>query len=290
MTTETLIEKVRAELGPLDARGEQIVAATMKLFPNRDIAPMNRTKEEAFVSRNLSLEEYQALPRSERRGYQEEAERLNRRWIESQLEKLGAEWLIVIDGRILKHGATLSDYPGNRELRALSRKHGKCPFVFFSNALLAIEESTTTWHRTNKANDFYPAVKITPAGYNQRYEAVADLDTGALGCHGSLDLLKTKGIVDIEPYDLEYNGTHLSRPYVYFTDEVWVELSAGDGSTRKVRTVILCVEDWSGSPFVSINPTRTILLGRKVFSELQPRLTLDFAARQTEVQFPTATS
>ena len=290
MTTETLIEKVRAELGPLDARGEQIVAATLKFFPNLDVASMNRAKEEAFVSRNISLEEYQALPRSERRRYQEEAEKLNRRWIEAQFEGLGAEWLIVIDSRVIKHGASLSEYLGNRELRAFSQKYGKCPFVFFSKALLVIEENTTSWHGTNKANDFYPAVAIALTGYNQRYETEADMDIGALGCHGSLELLNAKGVVDIGSYDLEYNGIHLSQPYVYFTDEAWIELSASDGSIRKTRTVILCVEDWDNSPFVSINPTRTVLLGRKVFSELQSRLTLDFAAKQTEVQFPVAAS
>lgn len=32
MTTATLIEKIRAEVGPLDDRGEQIVAAALKIF------------------------------------------------------------------------------------------------------------------------------------------------------------------------------------------------------------------------------------------------------------------
>ncbi len=287
MTTETVIEKNRAELKPLDAKAER---AENYILSHAGATFSNQSLGQKFGSRNISMEEYKALPRSERRRYQEEAENSNRHWIESQFESLGADWVIIIDGQIIKHGTTLSDFPGNRDIRALSQQTGKCPFVFFSKAIFAIEESSISWHRTTKANDFYPAVSITLTGYNQRYETEADLDTGALGCHGSLELLTASGVVDIGSYDLEYNALHLSQPYVYFTDEAWIELIDSAGQTRKSRTAILCVEDWQNSPFVAVNPARTILLGRRILLELQPRLTLDFAARRTEVQFVEATS
>jgi hypothetical protein len=47
----------------------------------------------------------------------------------------------------------------------------------------------------------------------------------------------------------------------------------------------ICVENWRHSPFVAINPNRTALVGRGTMLKLQPMVGLDFANRQTEVEY-----
>lgn len=157
MTTETVIQKVRSKLGNLDEGGEQIVAAALEVLKEAEVSrPALAAEAENFSSRNISMEEFISFPRDERVHYQSAAETANQRWIERQFETLGANWIIVIDGQVVKHGASLGDYPREAEIHELQEKTGKCPFIFFSNFLLAIEEAHTRWHTTNKANDYYP--------------------------------------------------------------------------------------------------------------------------------------
>jgi hypothetical protein len=74
------------------------------------------------------------------------------------------------------------------------------------------------------------------------------------------------------------------RPTVWHKTK-WLELIDEVGTSHKWRTAIICVANWKRSPFTSINPSRTFLLGRGVLFNLRPRITPDFDARLTEVKF-----
>jgi hypothetical protein len=207
---EVLIQKVRDELGELDERSEQFVATLKKVLQDTESASRRQPSPATFVSRNIAPEEYEALPRAEKRRYHDETEKLNQRWVENQLNRLQAKWLMVVDGQVVMHGATLDSYPDDEEFLALCEKTGKYPFLFVRSRVFAIEEHATLWHNTNEPGDAYPAITIGLTGNN--------------------------------------------------------------------------------SPFTSINPDRTFLLGRSVLFNLRPRLILDFDARRTEVEFKEATS
>jgi hypothetical protein len=290
MTTETLIEKVRNELGSLDAQSEQAVAMAMKILQSAEAAPIPQASEEKFSSHNITLEEYKALPREEKRRYHDEAEKSNWRWVESQLTRLNAKWLMVVDGKVVKHGSTLKNFPARQELIELCNRTGKYPFAFFSPSMFAIEELSTPWHTTKDIRDAYPAVSIRVSGNNNRVETEADFDTGSADCYASLRLLTQSGVVKIEPEDIERSSQHLGRLFFYYTIPVWIELADSNGKKNECQTAIACVDDWREGPFTMINPNRTFLLGRSVLLELQPRLVLDFAVRRTEVQYAKATS
>jgi hypothetical protein len=182
MTTEVLIQKVRDELGVLDERSEQFVATLKKVLQGDGETSKPQPSQEKFVSRNITLEEYEALPRLEKRRYHDEAEKLNQRWVENQLNSLQAKWIMVADGQVVLHGATLDGYPEDEEFLALCAKTGKYPFLFVSPRVFAIEEHATLWHQTNEPGDAYPAVTIALKGNNNRFETEADLDTGAVDC------------------------------------------------------------------------------------------------------------
>lgn len=285
MTTETLIQKVREEVGELDERSRELLATAMKIIQSNDGGEKASAGANTFLSRNVSLEDYRLLPRPERRRYQSEAEMLNQRWIEERFQALEANWIMVIDGRIVKHGASLEDYPGDDEMRELRQQAGKIPFVFFSKFLLAIEEASLPWHKTTVPGDFYPTLSIVLSHSNNRSAVEADWDTGTIGCYGDLAHLINKGLVAIDPDDVEHEAHHLSQAYAYFTKEVLIEMVDTMGKSRRGRTGVICVDDWQRSPFVNINPHRTFLLGRKLLLNLRPRVTLDFDARQSEVEF-----
>ncbi len=285
MTTETLIQKVREKRGSLSSENEQILATAMQILHDAENTSLPSAAGNNFISRNISMEEYRALPRPERRRYQSDAEELNRHWIENQFKALGANWIMVIDGQVVKHGKNLGDYPAEKEIRDLQKRTGKCPFLFFSNFLLAIEESPTFWHSTKETGDFYPALSIKISGHDNLLATEADLDTGAYECYGDLEMLIGNGVINLEPDDFEYNARHLSRSYIYFAKEVLIDLVDATDTSRQCRTTMICVEDWRNSPFIAINPGRILLLGRRVLLNLRPRLSLDFDARLTEVEF-----
>ncbi len=288
MSTETLIQKVREQLGTLDAHGEQAVKAAVKILENGEADAPATTPE--FKSRNITLEEYVALPRPERRRYLDEAEELNQAWVENQLERLGASWIMVVNGEVVLHGATMNEYPEHDTFIALCHKTEKYPFVFFSPFVFAIEESYSRWHKTTKATDAYPTVQIELNGNDGSFETRADLDTGATHCFAPLNLLLSNGLIEYQFVEAERTAQHLSQPLIYFVRYVRLTLKAENGASNQCRTNVFCVEDWQNSPFTKINPVRTFLMGRSVLLDLEPRLMLDFANRCTEVHFAEASS
>ncbi len=134
MTTEILVQQVRDELGVMDERSEQFVAALKKVL-QRATPPLSG---EQFVGRNMTLQEYETLTRAEKRHYDDETEKLNQRWVDKQLAHLQAKWIMVVDGQVVAHGATLDSYPDDEEFLALCKKTGKYPFLFVSPRVFAI--------------------------------------------------------------------------------------------------------------------------------------------------------
>lgn len=152
MTTEILIEKIREELGSLDVPVEQAIAATVKILQNTNAALP--PAEEKFTGRNITLEEYKTLPREEKRRYHDDAEKSNWRWVENQLNRLNAKWLMVVDGKVLNHGSTLINFPDRQELVELCKRTGKYPFAFYSPSMFAInvKRQLLVWMTGTKAH------------------------------------------------------------------------------------------------------------------------------------------
>lgn len=286
MTTETVIQRVRSKLGQLDGNGEQIVAAALEVLKEAGSArPAFMPEAESFLSSNISMAEYETLPQNEKLHYQDEAEKLNQEWVRQQLEKYQAKWLMVVDGQAVSHGKDLDDYPEDLDFFALCERLGKYPFIFFSPSVFVIEESITQWHDTDDPADAYPALAIKISENNTALATEADLDTGAVECYCSAELLLKHNVILPDTKRFLKTSRHLSQPYAYFSLRLWVELLDQNGESRRRRTTMICVADWKNSPFVAINPRRTFLLGRKLLLHLRPRVTLDFDARPSEVQF-----
>jgi len=83
--------------------------------------------------------DYTRLSGDEERELQEKIYMENYAWIESELDRRKAEWMIVINGRVVKSSSTLDKIPSKPQLDRLGKKRGFVPFLFVRN--IPIEET-----------------------------------------------------------------------------------------------------------------------------------------------------
>jgi len=219
----------------------------------------------------------------ERSQLLEALERRNYRWLESQCAKLGAHWLVVVDGQVLAFGGPgLQGLEIDRRIEDVGRQTGKYPLVFIHPMALALEE--TPWHPTTVSGDFYPTLSIILRNGSAQETLVADFDTGAYGCFADGEWLAQQGLISLQTGERIRRAYHLNMPYAYLVRTLTVALIA-DSQQREASQDVLCVLNWLQSPFVAINPNRTALVGRDLCLALQPivTLTLNFANRTTSL-------
>ena len=284
LTPGAVLEKVRQRLGTLEGNAEQAVAEAMAVLNESSQTFLQQT-EEPFVSANVSVAQYKAWSPEERFQYLNNAEKINAQWVDRQFEKLNADWLMVIDGQVVAYDVDVQNLLNSEEFNALCKKYGnKYPFVFFNPRLFMIEE-TTTWHTTKELNDAYPTVAVKLHGEPNETILTADFDTGATHVYIDLKFLLQHGLLVIEAEDYERESLHLSKRFRFFAKLMRFSLQDQNGKSKVAVTTTFCIKDWRKSPFVAINPARTALVGRRLFHKLSPVVHLDFASRQTAIEF-----
>ncbi|MDZ7362629.1 MAG: hypothetical protein ONB46_18175 [candidate division KSB1 bacterium] len=284
MITETVLKQVRDRLGPLNGQAEQAVAAAVEIIRQMNGPPSSPIIEDSFKGENVSLEEYESWSDDQQARYQSETERNNAKWIEQKMRDLQAMWLIVIDGQIVASGPKLRTFPHDEEFDELCEKTGKFPFVFFSPRMFYIEE-TVSWHSTAIPGDSYPTVQVNLKTDAGETELEADFDTGAMDAYLDLDFLLQHRLIMVKKRKIMKDSSHLGQNYRYITKSIWLGAKDKNGQHRHTKIVAICVANWRQSPFVAINPNRTALVGRDTMLQLQPAVLLDFANRQTEVEY-----
>ena len=287
--TETVLRQVRDRLGPLSGEAEQAVAEALEIVRRMNGSPFSPTaakesKDDDFKSENVSLDEYESWSDDQQLRYLTEAKKTNAKWIETRLQDLGAMWLMVCDGKVITHGPTLQTFPHEEEFDELCEKIGKFPFVIFSPRLFFIEE-TVPWHSTKMSGDAYPTIRFNLKTDGAETELEADFDTGALDTYFDLDLLMQRGVVKAKKRKIYDESSHLGKNYKYIAKSIRLELKDKNGQHRQIQILAARVKNWNSSPFVAINPNRTALVGRDTMLQLQPVVLLDFANRQTEVEY-----
>ncbi|MGH7457067.1 MAG: hypothetical protein ACRENG_37300, partial [bacterium] len=258
ITQEAVLEKVRTRIGTLDAKAEQAVAqAIAVLNESRQREAAAQPAEEKFESANVSLAQYDAWSPEERFQYLNNAKKINANWIRKHLQDLSAAWLMVIDGQVIAHGASIQHLPQEQEFGALCEKHGKYPFVFFNPRLFIIEEASA-WHRTVEPDDAYPTVAVKLQSAQGALDLVADFDTGAIDSY--FDLLTQHGLVKQSHRDYEDESAHLGQNFRFIAKPLRLSVEDQSGNSRETGFFAFCIKNWHGSPFVVINPTRTALV------------------------------
>ena len=294
MNLETLIANVKNKYANADEATIDAVLRTLQetkydwrlpepLPVSAALKVADNSNHYEFVGKHLSLEQYRKLSLKERGAFQRQLKGQNRKWLEKKFADLHAAWLMVLDDKIIASGDSLKDYPKTEQIREIGLRHGKRPFVFINDLLVAVEESSILWHRTVYHNDFYPTVSLVLHKDSSFMEIVADFDTGAASSFVNYDLLLSHAIIESEEDEQTEGSQHLSQEFEYISKTITVEVKLPSGEVLSHELPILCVPDWKACPFIRINPHRTALAGRDLFLALQPNILLDFTNRRTTI-------
>lgn len=101
--------------------------------------PADHARKNPFAMR---FEEFEKLSRAEQSEIRRQVFSHNRAWINEQLQKYRAEWIVVVGGIVERFSSTLDDEPTRSELRKMGQKKGLVPFLFAREP--EIEESVAT--------------------------------------------------------------------------------------------------------------------------------------------------
>jgi hypothetical protein len=283
MTTH--VEQLAAQIRQLSPLERQHLLALIPDFEGTKI-PLSHTTTRQFKSQNISVAAYEVLSDDEKLKFLDGAEHENTEWLKEKFKTLHAAWMMVVDGEVAASGESMDSYPNDEEFVQLCQKFGKYPFVFFNPLVLAIEEPGGVWHRTAMATtDFYPALSIAIVGNTGSSLVEADFDTGAWEIYADYMLLVSAKVITVNFRDPRRSAVHLNNPYQFIAKRLGVLLADNQGATRRIEKNVFCVLNWMNSPFVQINPNRSVLIGRGPLLDLRPKVELDFDGRKTEVRY-----
>lgn len=146
-----LVLRVLDHLGPRELAVIEERLAARKQVAEHSPAPASDLFE-------LPFDDYLAMSREERDAIALRAYQTLGPWIDAELKRLGAEWMLVCGGKVIESSPILKNYPSREKLMKIGRQRGLIPFVFVKAPL--IEESG--WS-TLEGDDFYPTVRLTVA-------------------------------------------------------------------------------------------------------------------------------
>jgi hypothetical protein len=241
----------------------------------------------------LPFDDYLAMSREERDAIALRAYQTLGPWIDAELEKRKAEWILVCGGQVVESSPTLRDYPSRERLMQIGRQRGVVPFVFVKAPL--IEESG--WSSL-AGDDFYPTIQLTVAspGTSTEHlqisgaEFTADFDSGSPNLFVDYDQMIASRIIDDQPVDQAHFRPHLGQVYRYHVLPLQISVRSENGMVMAQEFSALCVRNWRQSPLCLVNSDREALAGRNLLIEFPLRLELDGARRATRVLPPEKSS
>jgi hypothetical protein len=126
------------ELSPeeLDRVEKRLASAREKKNGNAPVPAVPPVPRDLFA---ISFDEYLAMPQSEREAIDILAYKRYANWIEQELNRYKARWILVCGGKVIESGPTLRSYPRSQKLQAVGEQYGLIPFVFLRGPM--IEES-----------------------------------------------------------------------------------------------------------------------------------------------------
>jgi hypothetical protein len=109
--------------------------------------------EEAGELFAIPFDTYRVMSQDERDAVAFRAYKILDRWIDEELKKRHAKWMLVCGGEILESSPKFIEYPSSEKLIAVGQQRGMIPFVFIRTPL--IEESR--WSDLPEL-DYYPTL------------------------------------------------------------------------------------------------------------------------------------
>jgi len=235
----------------------------------------------------LPFKEYLALSDEKRERIQLSVYQSKKKWIDAELERRKAEWILVCGGEVVECSETLRNYPSREKLMALGEERGVVPFVFVKAPLI---EEESAWAALPHA-DFYPTLSIIIGTAECAAEklvesgiaCLADFDSGSPHLFLNYDMLLSHDIIDRQLIDQAHFREHLGQLYQFHILFVVIGVTDERGVPIVQEFPALCVRNWQRSPLCTVNPHRAALVGRNLLLELPLRLELNGRRRITRV-------
>jgi hypothetical protein len=145
MTKEEILSQVEERLGVLnhDARcAVEVAVEVMTAASNNATLTLGQQPLPRFEESNPSWQEMTQLGLQERSRLMQELEQRNKTWLEAKCQQLGAMWLLVVDGQVLRWGTSLASFVTDEEKAEIGKQTGKFPLYYEADWSLMIEESS----------------------------------------------------------------------------------------------------------------------------------------------------
>ncbi|MFQ6040926.1 MAG: hypothetical protein ACE5PV_08730 [Candidatus Poribacteria bacterium] len=179
------------------------------------IKQSSATAKLRYQGENPGFQEYATLSEYDQLNLWQIAKENNKEWLVQMFTKLKAGWLVIIDGKVIKHGSSLGDFPKEEEILRVGEQTGKFPFVFLNDNLLAIEEGQSGWHATTEPIDLYPTLPARLRGDVGAISIVSDFDTGSRETFVDFDMLLARNVTRKRRRELRGASWHLSSGFNY---------------------------------------------------------------------------
>lgn len=267
---------------------EQVEKRLASVRGKKNGTPRIPAPSPAPVARDLfaiSFSEYLAMSRADRDALQISAYENYPKWIEQELARHDARWILVCGGKVVESGPTLQSYPRSPKVRSVGEQFGLAPFVFVRGPM--IEESI--WSIL-PYDDCYPTLSIFIAAEDSPplklqtngLALIADLDTGSTDVLLDYEQLVSNGIIENSDALLHMHH-HLNRSFRYYSLPVLIGALSESGEMVSGIIEAMCVLNWAQSPLRLSNPFRQVLAGRNLLMKLPLRIQLDGRKRTTQI-------
>lgn len=260
-----------------------------------DIAVIDRWMSEPLKGiddlRFSSLESFLLLDVEEQIDLKELIEDKYEKWIDDQLDKYKAAWIVTLGDRVILHSDDLFSAPDLEDVLPSGREADLVPYLFLRS--WPIEEGPgVQWNKLGPIyhfDDWYPTIRLrvsNPRSPGQDgLEFTADFDTGNPFIHMDAKVLYDEGIIDWFNYFISQRPRrHIGHSYRYCLAPVHIEILDGDPPVEGFTTMVMCVRNWQDSPFVDQNPERTAFVGRQIFTFGKLRTVLDGVEKMTFIE------
>jgi hypothetical protein len=292
MTTE--LEQVFQTVDRLnDAELELLRERIERSHPKKSLTHPRGYPEEAAELFAIPFETYRAMSQDERDAVAFRAYKTLDRWIDDELKKRHAKWMLVCGGEILESSPEFLEYPSSDKLIMIGKARGLIPFVFIYTPL--IEESS--WSALS-GSDYYPTLPLIVGKFGTPAEKLAsegvtiqaDFDTGSPDLLLDYDQMVSTGVVRAMPIEHAHYRPHLGEYDRAYLLPIVLGVNDHRGQTLTIEFGAILVRNWRQSPLCFVNPDREALAGRNLIHKFPLKVELDGEKKKTKVIGKKATS
>lgn len=216
----------------------------------------------------FSLATFRALGDDDRFDLVRRAGVIARDRVDRELASRGAAWIVIVGDEVVAESRDIGSCPEPAAVLAMGEPTDRVAYLFEGPVVEEVP-ARSSWAPLAR-DDAYPTIPLAIGG-----EVLdADLDTGSPITFVDGRRLTTTATTWFE-------GRHLGQTFHWTPGRARFAVA---GLERDVPTRF--VRDWAKSPFVRINPARSVLAGRDLLRALRLRLRLEGPDKETVIDDP----